>query len=30
MDWENHPSWRQMYLLTLTAQVGLAMAYLLR
>ena len=30
MDWENHPSWRQMYLLTLTAQVGLALAYLLR
>ena len=29
-DWENHPSWRQMYLLTLTAQVGLAVAYLLR
>lgn len=30
MDWENHPSWRQMYLLTLTAQIGLALAYLLR
>ena len=30
MDWENHPSWRQMYLLTVMAQVGLAMAYLLR
>ena len=30
MDWENHPSWRQMYLLTLTAQVGLVLAYLLR
>ncbi len=30
MDWGNHPSWRQMYLLTLTAQVGLTLAYLLR
>lgn len=30
MDWGNHPSWRQMYLLTLTAQIGLALAYLLR
>ena len=30
VDWENHPSWRQMYLLTLMAQVGLALAYLLR
>lgn len=30
LDWENHPSWRQMYLLTLTAQVGLALAYLAR
>ncbi len=29
-DWGNHSSWRQMYLLTLTAQVGLALAYLLR
>lgn len=29
-DWENHPSWRQMYLLTLTAYIGLALAYLLR
>ena len=29
-DWENHPSWRQTYLLTLTAQAGLALAYLLR
>jgi len=28
--WSNHPSWRQMYLLTLTAQVGLALAYVLR
>ena len=30
LDWENHPSWRQMYLLTLTAYIGLASAYLLR
>ena len=30
IDWSNHPSWRQMYLLTLTAQVGLALAYMLR
>lgn len=29
-DWSNHPGWRQMYLLTLTAQVGLALAYVLR
>jgi len=27
---ENHPSWKHMYLLTLAAQVGFALAYLLR
>jgi hypothetical protein len=27
-DGENHPSWKQMYLMMITLQVGFALAYL--